>query len=349
MRNVFVLHGTYGPKAAPYGCTYIRLLRPLSHPSVSDRVRLMHGPELTGPVDVVIVERSWREGTTPTEAERLIAYLRARDIPLLHALDDSLLDLDESDVPAVALANIHRVVALFAREAAGLLVSTQALADRMARLNPNIVVVPNHVDERLFGEPAPVGDDGITTIGYMGTYTHEKDIRTVLRGIRETMARRGNRIRLEFVGGVADPRIYSLFDGKDLRTPTTGADHEYIHFIPWLRRTVRWNAAFAPLEDTLLNRCKSDIKFLDYALLGIPAVYADVPIYRATIEHGFTGLLAPSTPDGFRDALDTLLDDRELRSRIARTARETVLKTRTLSVGARLWPQAIDRLLAWSV
>ena len=33
MLNLHILHGTYGPQI-PYGCTYIRLLRPLTHPSI---------------------------------------------------------------------------------------------------------------------------------------------------------------------------------------------------------------------------------------------------------------------------------------------------------------------------
>ena len=346
MRDVFVLHGTYGPPATPYSCTHIRLLRPLSHPSVSDRIRLRHGSELDGSADVVIVERSWREGTTVAEAEKLVAQLRSKRIPFLHALDDDLLDLEESDVPPRTLAELRRVVALFARESAGLLVSTRPLAERMAKLNPKVAVVPNHLDERLFRAPGLAPGDHVPTIGYMGSHTHEKDLRGVLRGIRETMTRHGEGIRLEFVGGTANPRIHSLFAGKDFRSLNTGPDHEYIRFVPWFQRTVSWDAAFAPLEETPLNRSKSDIKFLDYALLGIPAVYADVPIYRASVEHGVTGLLAPPTPDGFRDALDALMGDRDLRARIARNAREAVLRTRTLAVGAPLWPEAIDRLLA---
>ncbi len=344
MRDVFVLHGTYGPAATPYGCTHIRLLRPLSHPSVSGKIRLRHGPELAAHADVVIVERSWREETTIEDAERLVALLHSKGIPLLHTMDDSLLDLAGSDVPARRLAEIRRVVALFAREAAGLIVSTEALASRMARLNPNVAIVPNYLDETLFQGPAPKVRDRTETIGYLGTRTHAKDLRAVLRGVSESMASQGG-LRFELVGGTADPAALPLFGGNGFRALEPGLDHEYVHFVPWFRRTAAWDAAIAPLEDSLLNRCKSDIKFLDYALFGIPGVYADVPVYRASVEHGVTGLLAPVTPDGFRDALDTLLGDRELRLRIARNARKAVLETRTLSVGARLWPQAIDRLL----
>jgi glycosyltransferase involved in cell wall biosynthesis len=345
MRDVFVLHGTYGPSATPYGCTYIRLLRPLSHPSVAGRIRLSHGPELTGSPGVVIVERSWRDGATVADAERLVQGLESRSIPFLHTLDDDLLALDASDAPAAAIASIHRVVAFFARKAAGLLVSTGALAERMARLNPNVVVVPNHVDERLFGDPAPLPSTGVPTIGYMGTRTHEGDLRTILRGLRETISAPGRGVRVELVGAASSPRVASLFEGRDFGILEPGPDGEYPRFIPWLRRSVSWQAAVAPLQDSPLNRCKSDVKFLDYALLGVPGVYADVPAYRAVVESGLTGLLAPSTPDGFRDALNALLDDDALRARISRSARESVLATRTLAVGAHLWPEAIDRLL----
>ncbi len=349
MRDVFVLHGAYGPRLTPYGCTFIRLLLPLSHPSVSGSIRLSHGTEPPDRADVVIVERTWKEGTTVADAERLVALLRRKRIPVLYALDDDLLDLDPRDVSSAAVAEeIHRVVAFLAREAAGVLVSTCALAERMQPLNAHIAVVPNHLDERLFGKPPAREERQILTIGYMGTHTHERDLRTVLRGLRELMGERAGRVRLEFAGGTADNGFLTLFAGLNFKSLDRGDEDDYPHFVPWMRRNLDWDVAIAPLEDSRFHRCKSDIKFLDYALLGVPAVYSAVGPYLETVEDRVTGLVVPTTPDSFRDALGELLDDSALRRSIAGDARQKVLASRTLETGAHLWPEAIEGLLSRS-
>jgi glycosyltransferase involved in cell wall biosynthesis len=351
MRNVFVLHGTYGTDTAwgaggvPYGCTFIRLLLPLSHPAVAKNVRLTHGPELQGSPDLVIIERDGREGTTIQTAEELVRTLRSKKVPFLHTLDDNLLDLDARDLPKERLFEIRRVVSFFAREAVGLLVSTPPLAQRMSRLNPNVAVVRNHLDERLFGKAFEREVRDSLTIGYMGTRTHERDFRAVLRGLREVLARRKGKVRLEILGAAPAERLHPLLEGVDLGLLDAGVEDAYPRFVPWMKRNCRWDVAIAPLLDTPLNRAKSDIKFLDYALLGVPGVYSEESVYSSAVISGETGLLAPTTPDGFRDALERLLDDPALRDRISRAAHQRVASSRTLAIGAHLWIEAIEQLL----
>lgn len=342
MREVYVLRGGYGPALTPYGCTYVRLLLPLSHPGATDRVLLHHGTELPAVApDVVIIERSWKEGTTLADAERALATLTRRGIPFLHALDDDLLALSE-DLPRPD--ETARVVALLAREARGVLVATMPLADRMRRLNPNVVVVPNALDERLFA-PRRRERGSPPTIGYMGTRTHVRDLGRVVRGVRELLVRRTGRVRLEIVG-VGDRRtLEPLLSGLPVAFSEPGPEDVYPRFVRWMLRTLRWDVAIAPLEETPFARAKSDLKYLDYALLGAAGVYADATPYRDSVVDGTTGLLRPLTPEAFRLALEELLDDEGLGERIAAEAEARVRATRTLATRAREWPDAIETLL----
>ena len=352
MRDIFCLHGTYGPDSSPYGCTFVRLLQPLSHPSLAGRVRLRHGPVLPPDADgTVVVERAWHEGTTVAEVEALLGELARRGLPLVHTFDDDLLDLngDEPWKPDPA-PEMRRVVRLLAREARGLVVSTPRLRDRMARINPRIEVVPNALDERLFfpggafPSPRPPGEATVT-VGYMGTLTHEADLLSVLAPLRAALRARPGRVRFELVGGSARPGLDRLFSGLPFRRLSPGGDHPYPRFVAWMRRTLAWDVVIAPLVPSSFALAKSDLKYLDYSALGAAGVYSAVLPYTGTVREGETGLLA-TTEEEFGEALESLLSDAEKRERIASAATADVLAHRTLSTRATDWADALDRINA---
>ena len=57
----------------PHASSYIRLLRPLTPPSIADQLEVSFSPRLpTNSVDVVIVDRLWRPDITPSLAEQLV-------------------------------------------------------------------------------------------------------------------------------------------------------------------------------------------------------------------------------------------------------------------------------------
>ncbi len=94
-------------------------------------------------------------------------------------------------------------------------------------------------------------------------------------------------------------------------------DMSYPNFIPWMMKNLSWDVGIAPLEDTIFNRCKSDIKFLDYSALGVPGIYSRVPSYKETIHHLETGYLVENTPSAWTEALAELLTNNELRTQLA--------------------------------
>lgn len=348
MREVFVLHGEYGPDL-PFGCTHIRLLRPLTHPSVADHVALSHGTRLPDrSPDVVIVERlpDGPPEIALSEAERLVRELRSRRIPFLYATDDDLLDLHQDrpwDLPASG--EIRAAVRLLARRAVGVVVSTAALHERMSGLNANILTVPNFLDERLFGAaPAPRPANDPLVVGYMGTRTHDADLRMILRPLRDLLAGGAGRIRLEVVGVAENVRLDGYFEGLPVSRLDPGAAEAYPQFPGWMRETLRWDFAVAPLEDDPFARCKSDLKYLDYGALAIPAVFSDVRPYRETVRNRETGLVVPNEPDAWAAALEEMAGDGALRARLARAARDEVHATRMLATNAVRWLDVLDRL-----
>ncbi len=348
-RRVHVLHGFYGAEI-PYSCTYIRLLCPLSHPVLADEVALTHGTaEAIPDCDLLVVERHtlWPYERQLDGFARVLTRCRQRGVPVVYELDDNLLDLHWGEPWEVYPGpSLRGVVSFLTREADGVIVSAPALAERLAHLRSGVLVVPNALDERLFGPPPPAhAPSSPVTIGYMGTFTHEADLRMVLAPLRALLRRHAGRVRFELVGAAAWESVVSLFQGLPFAGHETGDDHAYPAFVPWMRRNLKWDVAIAPLEDNAFTRCKSDLKYLDYGALGIPGVFSDVRPYRETVRHRETGLLAANEPKAWADALEEIVSDAPLRRRLTENAAAEVHGTRMLRTNAPTWRKAIEGIV----
>ncbi len=342
MIRVHILY-EYGVDHRPHGSAHIRLLLPLQHPSLAGRLTVTSGESLA-PADVVIVDRTWKYDVSLHTAEKLLKAVRAQSSRLVYSIDDNLLDLDLSGgFRAGFTMEQLAVIRLLIRESDAVLVSTAPLADRLRPLNPNIHLLPNALDERLFpARPTPDSrrptPDGLLKVGYMGTFTHDDDLYMILEALRSC----AGRIELQLAGGIADARALEAFAPLKVNVLNPHGHHEYPDFTAWMVRSLDWDLGIAPLEDTVFTRCKSDIKFLDYSLLGIPGIYSKVPAYRDTVKHGETGWLAENSTDAWREALHTLIDDADQRQRLAVNAEDWVRENRTLEHCARLWTEAIE-------
>src|SRR5205823_5037257 len=71
--------------------------------------------------------------------------------------------------------------------------------------------------------------------------------------------------------------------------------------------------------NSLMNDCKSEIKWLEAAMLGVPSIVSPTHTHRETIKHGVTGFLCESTAE-FTDALDQMIGNPALRKSIAAAA-----------------------------
>ncbi len=330
----------------PHGASYIRLLLPLGHPGFGPaEVRF---EKEYAPCDVLVVDRTWTPWLTLARAEMLVREARRDGCRILYAIDDNLLDFDRY--------NLHRrhfseeqlgCVRLLAREADVVVTSTPYLRDRLLPLNPRVEVVPNALDERLFpAELSPASDwSHKVTCGYMGTFTHEADLYLILEPLRRFLYERRERVSFQILGISASAGLELAFRGLPVQFLRTSGDSEYPDFVRWMREQVRWDFGLAPLQDNPFTRCKSDIKYLDYGLLGLPGVFSDVPAYAHTIRHGENGLLAGSG-EAWYEQLCRLADDAELRARLRQAAFREISGGRTLRTCAARWREVIEQVAA---
>lgn len=338
----------YSVVGLAHSSAQIRLLRPLSYPTPQDRFEIVPAPIYTGqPAEIVIVDRTWRPEINTDMADALIEQIHASGAKLLHQIDDDLLTLPLSRSFTAAQRD---AVAHFVRGADALLVSTPVLAERMAAFNRRIYTVPNALDERLFvprmGRAPSVWGNRPVVIGYMGTMTHDGDLRLVLDALIDAHQRTQIPFELEILGVVYEDETWRMlrslpFPVRKRHAPTV----EYPHFMAWFTAEVHWDIGLAPLQETPFNRCKSDVKFLDYSAAAIPGIYSKGPVYSPSVTHGVTGWLADATMESWRDALLTLIADADLRRGIATNAQRHLLQQRTLAQRSQEWLAVLEAVL----
>src|SRR5205814_103468 len=94
----------------------------------------------------------------------------------------------------------------------------------------------------------------------------------------------------------------------------------------WFELVGKIDIALAPLEqNNLFSRAKSEIKFVEAGILGVPLVASNSDPFRDSITEGEDGLLVADEV-GWTRALTSLIEQPERRARIGERAREIVLK-----------------------
>jgi len=335
----------HGINGRPHGSAYIRTMLTLAHPSVKNSLDVNFATGFVAE-DVLLIDRTWTPYITPGLAEQTLRQARREGMKIIYSLDDNLADVNDfSPYRRVFSDDQVEAVRRFAREADRIVVSTEPLKARMLRINPDVSVIPNYLDEQLFPKELPRRKPAEKlTIGYMGTASHESDLLSILEPLRKVLTRHRGRVSLELVG-VLEPHRVKLFFGdlpvKVREVPVE--DVEYPDFVKWMLANLEWDIGLAPLENTPFTVCKSDIKWLDYALQGIPGVFSESAAYSGTVEDGVTGLVAENNPSVWFAKLNAMVEDAALRARLRANAYETVCRKRTLECNAVKWLDLLSR------
>jgi GT2 family glycosyltransferase/glycosyltransferase involved in cell wall biosynthesis len=321
-------------------CAYIRLLQPLDHPQIREDMQVVlaePGEALRYRVDVVACQR--HSVTEPDEAKELVAHCRATGARLLYDLDDDLIGLPPEHADYAALAPRIAAVTEMVRSADAVWVATAALRERIAAFRQDVRVVPNGLDERLWRAVAPPErlPFGSLRLLFMGTATHDADFRLVLPALERLRAEHGDRFSVHVAGFTAR----SLPDWIERVVLPTTASGSYPAFVNWMIRNNVWDVGLAPLLDTPFNRCKSSIKTVDYAGLGLATLASEISVYRGSLADGDTGWLVQNTEAAWHDALARLMRDTPLVQRLRQRACHAF-------ADHSLAAQAAERRRAWA-
>jgi glycosyltransferase involved in cell wall biosynthesis len=135
-------------------------------------------------------------------------------------------------------------------------------------------------------------------------------------------------VQIAFHGPLRPPPEFSKFKSRVFTIPFLDPGDYY-------RAIASWDVSIAPLTQHQFNDAKSNIKFLEASVFGVPSVCSPTEPFRAAVNHGKNGMLATTETEWF-DALETLIKDPQLRKRLGEQARRDVVKRYSLkAIGER--------------
>ncbi len=313
--SVVVIPERFETTGMPTPCAYIRLLQPLSHPAIAGEMDVLHATAeqaLSYRADVIATHRHAIPDLETAEA--LARHCRQTGGALLYDLDDDLLNIPGEHPEARMLRPRSRVVERLLRRASAVWVSTAPLAERLAQVRRDIGVVPNGLDERLWGDLGPCQPrrQGPVRILCMGTLTHDGDFAIVRKALARLHATFGHRIAIDLIGVTGRNDLPAWVNRV---SPSANANLSYPGFVNWITQQPAWDIGIAPLADTDFNRSKSAIKALDYAALGLAVLASDVPAYRGSL-----ATLVANTETAWFEALSRMVSQPRRRRELAERA-----------------------------
>ena len=324
---------------------YIRLLQPLDHPGTGANDVIMANAETIFGCDADIVVTQRYAIPNLETANRLVEYSRRIGAKLVYDLDGDLLDIPANHPDAERLRPLAKVVRRMLTVADAVWVSTAGLAERLATIRPDAVVVENRLDERIWARtPAPgIVWDHPVRILCMGSRTHDRDFAMIEPALLRLKDAYGDLIAIDVIGMTS---LSELPKGLNRVHPTTHASRSYPGFVNWLTAAQpRWHIGLAPLLDTPGNRGTSPIKAMDYAAMGLAVLASDTPVYRGSIADGPAGQLVANDPGAWYAAVDWLIRNQALRQSTATRAHTAFLAGGTLASQADLRRAALAALL----
>jgi glycosyltransferase involved in cell wall biosynthesis len=231
-------------------------------------------------------------------------------VPFVYDFDDAIhLKPPDHPSPIVRLVRAQSRCRALCRVATTVTVGNEFLAE-FARQHAHVVrTIPTTVDVSVH-EPRTVPKDASArpVVGWSGSPTTVRYLEPLLPVLREVQRAApfdllvvGAQIHL---GGVVGRCV-----------PWTSATE-----VPLLQEM---DVGLMPLPDGPWERGKCGLKALLYQAVGIPAVVSDVGVNRAVVKDGTTGFVVPNAA-AWRERIEALVRDRELRRELGSRAREHV-------------------------
>lgn len=330
-----------------------RVIRPTSSAEVLSAVQL---------ASVLIIYRQ----PDSSFLEQVIAEARRLGVLVVYEADDAVYrqDLVAANPNMATLpAKLRKEVVAGAdryltalRRCDAVLASTEPLAvdmaahlaagDRTGTVAARPAVMPNGIDEGMRAIVRGVqadrdasrirsnGDDGRVVIGYgSGSRAHDADLAVAADALRRLLVE-FDHVECRFFGPLALPEQLSDLADRVRRV-------ELLPDGQFLWELAQCDIAIAPLRDVEFNRFKSQVKYLEAAMLGLPFV-ASPTVYGDYVEHGRTGFIAADSNEWY-EYLRALVIDAGQRQTMGEAARTHVQTWRVAAEPARQLAAALQQ------
>ena len=291
---------------------------------------------------------------------KLITYARKLQVPVIYDIDDLLFDERYFPAPIASYAGtideaFHAHLILdnpFFEKALQLAdfitCSTKPLADRIIGLvgnNKPVAVHPNLLNPGLYGiahllSKTQKQNKTIEIFYGSATKAHKQVIYEVFGPALLTILKQYPTVKFTAFGYFELPPELEPYSNKiDFREPTSNREY-------YLQQLSKADINIAVLEQDPFTDCKSEIKWLEASVYGIPSVVTPTATYRCLFQGETEVLFAANTSEWIRQ-LSRLIESADLRHEVGQNARRYALKHYNPNVGAKILKHTMATLTSF--
>lgn len=236
------------------------------------------------------------------EGLQLISEMKAKypDVIIIMECDDSIGEITPSNLYFHQVGLEHNMAARHALLSNAIIVSTEYLKKSVQIIvgpEKPIHVAPNCIDYTSWKvDEHPLGSKSKKRVVYVGAAGHDDDLFIAYQAMLPLLD------TVEFVVRYGGFRPEWLSDSRvDFKIVDWS-----IPVYPQKLYDLNADLALAPLEDTEFNRCKSNLKWLEWSSIGVPIVCSEIePFVRMKGGRYMSG----NDPEEFRREIEYALKD----------------------------------------
>lgn len=230
--------------------------------------------------------------------------------------------------------------------------TTDFLAEEYKKLNPNVVVLPNAVNPEDWEEPIKNTTDKVR-IGLVGSVSSNSNydpIKPLLEHYKND-----DRVQIVLLGvprqTKTDPTIKKIY--KKEVDFWSKQNIEWHHFVPQNDYNDKLNELaldimLIPRHDSYFNRAKSNIKFLEASMCEVPVIAQGFEDGRSPYQgkEDAKHMVIVTDNDKWIEETEKLIENKELRQKIGKEAKEYVLKNYDIHTLGKMWHYVYEKLTA---
>jgi glycosyltransferase involved in cell wall biosynthesis len=206
-----------------------------------------------------------------------------------------------------------------------MVVTTASLKNHYEKYIENIEILPNCLAKQWFSLTPIKTKKNRLRIGWVGASQHQGDLE-IINDVVKILSERVDWVFMGMQTEQAKPYIKEFHSFVSI--------NEY----PEKMASLDLDIAIAPLEDNLFNRCKSNLRLLEYGAMSWPVVCSDVYPYQT---NNPPVIRVKPTVSEWLDALNVLIDDEPKRRQLGSELKHWVVSQYTIENWAQDWQKAL--------
>ncbi|TCK18856.1 GT2 family glycosyltransferase [Thiogranum longum] len=258
--------------------------------------------------------------------EAMEKYKRVNDAFIVFGQDDLMTALPpKNPFSKTVYKDMKRRVRKCLSLADRLVVTTEPLAQALKGMVDDICIIPNALDENIWGRLESQRHTGRKPrVGWAGAQQHQGDLELLETVVREL----ADEVEWVFFGmcpAVLRPWVREIHDAVNFEA------------YPGKLASLDLDLAIAPLEHNRFNESKSNLRVLEYGVLGWPVIATDIHPYQ-----GVPVCRVPNQPRAWINAIRERIHEFDAMAREGDQLRDWVNRNAMLKLQLDAWMSALN-------